>query len=399
MATYQKTVSGKWKVQVRRRGHPASVRTFGKKVDAERWAISIEASMSHGALGTNGGPSAGAGAGALFGALLDRYLAEVTPRKKSRPGKEISLAIPLRAYFGQLPVRTITKETVGAYRDTRLATVSPKTGATLQAATVRREVSLLSTVITTAMEEWEVPLPKNPVRGVYLPPARTRAKRLPADLLRLREKRAPLLDACRRYRNPKLAWIVELALETMMRKSEISGIQKSWLDLASRTLSLPDTKAGCQREVPLTLRGCEILQEALAAASKGPYVFPNRNATGPWAVDKAWRTARSRARVDPLHFHDLRHEAISVATENGAPAQIAASIAGHTVRTQQRYVTLDGKSLVLWIDKLMPRSAPLTTVRHLALKSAPNAPGAFEKILHQTQAANDDVMTSAGANA
>ena len=41
-------VKGKWRAQVRRKGHEAQTQTFEKKADAERWARRIEAEMDAG---------------------------------------------------------------------------------------------------------------------------------------------------------------------------------------------------------------------------------------------------------------------------------------------------------------------------------------------------------------
>jgi integrase len=353
LATFVKTPSGTWKALVRRRGHPARIKTFRLKADALTWATGVEDAMNRADYRDRSLADT-----TPFATALDRYLDTVTPTKKSDPAKERSLAIPLRAFFKDYSLSSVSQATVADYRDARLATMSVKTDEPMSAATVRRELALLSAIFTTAAQSWNIPLARNPVGGVRLPPIRTRAQRLPADLLRLRDRREPLLAACRAHPNPAVAWIVELALETLMRKSEARGIQKHWVDMYSRTVTLPDTKNNVIRIVPLTVRACEILREALAMSpEETEYVFPNRRGTGPYALDAAWRRARGRAGMDPLHFHDLRHEAISTVTENGAPAQVAAAIAGHSVRTQQRYVSLDGKSLVPWIDKVMPSGA------------------------------------------
>jgi integrase len=65
--------------------------------------------------------------------------------------------------------------------------------------------------------------------------------------------------------NPQLAWIVELAYETAMRKSEILSLQTGDIDLSKRLARLTMTKNGTSRTVQLTRRAVEIL--ALATAN------------------------------------------------------------------------------------------------------------------------------------
>ena len=61
-----------------------------------------------------------------------------------------------------------------------------------------------------------------------------------------------LLAACRASRNPYLATIVTLAINTDMRRSEILGLTWERIDLASARITLYGTKNGRPRGVPAT---------------------------------------------------------------------------------------------------------------------------------------------------
>jgi hypothetical protein len=78
MATIRELESGKWQVQVRRRGiHPA-VKSFKTKTEADRWARLLESEIDRGVFVDRAEAER-----ATKGELIDRYLVEVTPLKKS----------------------------------------------------------------------------------------------------------------------------------------------------------------------------------------------------------------------------------------------------------------------------------------------------------------------------
>jgi integrase len=59
------------------------------------------------------------------------------------------------------------------------------------------------------------------------------------------------------------------------------------------------------------------------------------------ALKQAWERARDRAELGDLHFHDLRHEAISRLCEMGLTLPEVALISGHKdPRVLFRYVNL-----------------------------------------------------------
>lgn len=91
------------------------------------------------------------------------------------------------------------------------------------------------------------------------------------------------------------------ALETAMRSGEICGLR--WQDVGAKSVTLPKTKNGDQRQVPLSLRAREIL--AALPRDDGP-CFGLDDATR----DTLFRRARDAAQVGDLHFHDTRSEAI-----------------------------------------------------------------------------------------
>ena len=87
MATVTKRGTG-WFAQVRRKGFAAQYKTFRLKSDALVWARQAEGSIDEGKVpfGTLS-PK-----GVSLRSLLDRYKAEVTPRKRSAASEALRLA-------------------------------------------------------------------------------------------------------------------------------------------------------------------------------------------------------------------------------------------------------------------------------------------------------------------
>lgn len=73
-------------------------------------------------------------------------------------------------------------------------------------------------------------------------------------------------------RNLQVRSIVELAIETAMRRSELLSLRWQDVHLNDRYVRLRDTKNGDARDVPLTRRTVHVL-EALPREQDGP-VFP-----------------------------------------------------------------------------------------------------------------------------
>ena len=64
-------------------------------------------------------------------------------------------------------------------------------------------------------------------------------------------------------------------------------------------------------------------------------------------LQQAWKRLTKRAGIDDLHFHDLRHEAISRFFEKGLSVPEVALISGHRdYRQLFRYTHLRAENLV-----------------------------------------------------
>ncbi|WP_254775811.1 site-specific integrase [Ralstonia sp. 25mfcol4.1] len=214
----------------------------------------------------------------------------------------------------------LTPMAIAAYRDERLQHV--------RAGTVIRELAYLSAIINHARREWGINVP-NPVASVRKPPTPQGRNRV-----LLAEEECRLLTAlvATGRRNPWLRPMAILSLETALRRGELLALRWSNINLEDQTAFLPTTKNGAARAVPLSRKAVSLLRD-LPRCIDGS-VFPI-NAP---AHHKAFKRACDRAGLVDLHWHDLRHTAITrLATKLPNLIELAA-VSGHRSLTMlKRY--------------------------------------------------------------
>ncbi len=345
MATVTKTPSGTWKAIIRKVGWPTTSKTFRTKRDAEDWARRTEDEMVRGVFIQRATSER-----LTLADALDRYIKEVSSTKSDFTQRgEKSKAKQLKAKLGKYSLAALTADLVADYRDDRL-----KEG--MKSNTVRLELALLGHLFTVAIKEWRVGLIYNPVANIRKPsPGQGRDRRLSVA------EETKLIEAVSNYSNPMLGWIVRAALATGMRSTELVSLRRSQVDLKRRVVRLAstDTKSGDARTVPLTLEAKRIFEEALANPVRPidcDLVFfgePGRDGKTrrPYAFNKIFGKIKQEIGMADLHFHDLRHEAVSRLVEAGLSDQKVAAISGHkTMQMLKRYTHLRAEDLVAELD-------------------------------------------------
>lgn len=318
MATIRK-LRGRWQAQVRRRGMAPRAKSFDQKTDAEKWARSLESELDR----CGSMPDTRVAESTTLREILARYIIEVSPRKRSAATEICRIKALMRRPICHRTLSLLSTSDLATYRDDRLKTVAP--------ATVTKELNSLSHAIDTAMRDWGIHLHKNPCKLVRRPPApKGRNRRLVAD----EEQR--LLDAADNGRNEVMRDLIILAIETGMRRGELLSLDWAHIDLDSRVAHLPSTKNGSSRDVPLSTRATMVLQrlrESQGAPSSGRPLPTSQS-----AVVQAWGHLCGRAAITGLHFHDLRHEAVSRLFERGLNVIEVGAISGHKeLRMLSRY--------------------------------------------------------------
>lgn len=321
-------------VQIRRKGWPTVSETFPDKTSAREWATVIEAEMVRGVFMDRSEAERN-----TLGDLFDRYLRDVSPAKKGASSESYRLRSLRRDAISEYKVAALTGKVLAEWRDRRLKAVT--------GSTTNRDLGLISHVINVARKEWGVNV-ENPVAMIRRPPeSKGRNRRLSGDeeqrLLKELEPSSRADSGAYQpggVRNLLVRSIVELAIETAMRRSELLALRWQDVHLVDRYVRLRDTKNGEARDVPLTRRAVQVL-EALQRDQDGP-VFP----TTADAVKKVFERAVKRAGLGDLHFHDLRHEGTSRLAEKLDNVLELSAVTGHkTLSMLKRYYHPRAKDL------------------------------------------------------
>ena len=246
-----------------------------------------------------------------MGDLLRRYRDTVTVGKRSGDNERFVINALLRQPFAEKRCDNATAEDFSTYRDVRLAKVKSRT--------VNQELSLLQHAYELARTEWSLPVEANPLHLVRRPKADpSRNRRLQSG------EQARLLAESTRCRNRFMRPLILLAIETGMRRGELLRIEYSHVNWNKSLLDIPITKNGHPRTIPLSPYAVDLLHSLYEGARDDRLIPITGN-----AVRLSWGRLIRRAGIDDLHFHDLRHEAISRFFEQGLSVPEVALISGH----------------------------------------------------------------------
>jgi integrase len=326
MATFTQRKSGWWQAKIRRKGYPDQSRSFKTLSDAEEWARSEESEIDKGVYVDRREADKN-----TLRTILEKYRDEVTPTHKGGNIEKIRINALLTTDLARYKMSSLSAMAISSWIAERLEKVS--------SGTVRREINVLSQVISKAQKSWGIRLAENPVALLEKPKeGRARDRRLEegeeARLLQaLTDHESPGEKKYRQgTRNPWILPIVIVAIETAMRRGELLGLRWANVNLSRQTVFLPDTKNGESRTVPLSKKAVATL-EAMPRSIDG-LVFP----ISPNALKKAFTRACVTAELGDFHFHDLRHEATSRLADKLPNVIELAAVTGHKdLRMLKRY--------------------------------------------------------------
>ena len=255
-------------------------------------------------------------------------MSEVTPSKRGASEETYRVNAMLRDRIAEIPLSRLRSQAIADYRDRRLANVS--------APSVRRELVILRHVFKVSRCEWNCGPRYNPVAEIRMPShAKSREMRL------LEAEYTDLLKGAGEVKAWWLKPIIQIAVETAMRRGEILNARWIDLNLNHRTLRIPVTKNGEAREIPLSVVALNILK---TIPQDGEFIFP----VSANALQLSWQRLKKRQGLPNLRFHDLRHEAISRLFERGLSLPEVALISGHKdPRVLMRYTHLKAEDVAL----------------------------------------------------
>ena len=330
MAYFKQLKTKYWQVQIRRYGVKPETKTFPTRDEAKIWARLIESEIDRGIY-----VSRYEAEHITFSELVHRYQKEVTPHKKSA-SREISRLKCLDKFFGEVTLARINSEMVARFRDERLSL-------NLSGATVIKDLNTLSHIIDTAIKEWGLYIPQNPVKNIRKPRVNNlRSRRLS------NEEETILLAQCRQH-SSMMESVVILAIETAMRLGEIINLKWSDINITHHLAIINKTKNGEVRQVPLS-------NSAIASVRTLPRHIASFKVFWRWkavsSFESSWQRVLAKSEIKNFRFHDLRHEATSRLFEKNLNMFEVSNITGHkTLQMLKRYTHLSIDKIVKKINE------------------------------------------------
>lgn len=307
MATFTRLPSGKWRVQVRKKGVYKAT-TFDLKTQAREWAASIESQISQSQTGL-------ITSRATLASLIDLHLDNVKDRR--RAGERYLTVI--QREIGHIRLDQLSQLHLEKWAEKRMQRVSGNTMASY--------LSRLGAVLAYGRE----------ARRLNIPPDLTKAvlrsiRRKGHDVASVRRDRIPTEDELNRlyehWRGSRakipMEELVRFAIGSCMRQAEITRITFEDLDRENKTTVVRQRKNPKQKldeVVPLVGEAWEILKEKTGTGRIFAY--------NPASVSREFTRACQKLEIEDLHFHDLRHAGITQLFRVGLSIQLVAIVSGH----------------------------------------------------------------------
>lgn len=336
---------GKWQARISIKDYPPVAKTFSNKADAVAWAKITESEMIRGAFIKRTDAER-----TTLREALDRYQREITVKKRGFKTEHLRIEKWKETRLALRSLASLRPTDFAKYRDQRIESgMAPST--------VRLELAIISHLFNVAKKEWGYEGTANPIESIRMPSANNARSRLfqPGEEFYLFKALSPGKRGAKGIENagcnaPWLKPLVQLALETGMRRGELLSLKWEHIDFETQVAFLAITKNSRPRSVPLSTSALAVLIR-LGTNTNG-VVFPVTENAVKLSFTRAVRRARRlyeadcvmlQRETDPrmlqdLHFHDLRHVAITNLAEKLPNIVELAAVSGHSdVRMLKRY--------------------------------------------------------------
>lgn len=240
----------------------------------------------------------------------------------------------------------------------------------LAPASINRELAFLRRIFNVAIADEK--LETNPVKPKFFAKENNQRVRYLTD-----DEETRLREAIGEEEWPTVA----VALHTGLRRAEQFGLRWEHADFGAGVLTIPRSKSGKARHVPMNDTVREVLR-TLPSRLKSPWVFPS--ATGETARDaqnfynRVFVPAVQKAGIQGFTWHCLRHTFARRLVMVGVPLRTVQELLGHQSATMTlRYAHLSPEHQLDAVRKLDSgtRSATRTATSPQAAKTAARAVG------------------------
>lgn len=249
----------------------------------------------------------------LFKDMAKSYLNDYSKINKRSWKTDQGQLAKLNIHLGDKPLSQITQQDVERFRASLLQN-------NLTHASANRYMALLKCLFNKGISWGKCT--NNPVKGIK-PFTETHRTRFlsPEEEYKLRENFPPLF----------WPW-VEIAFHTGMRRSEQFNLQWDNINFQTSTITIPQSKSGETRHIPMNDRVLEILRD-LPSRLKSQWLFPSANNNTPKDsqnfINNIFLPALKKAGIDDLHWHDLRHTFASRLVMSGVDIRTVQVLLGH----------------------------------------------------------------------
>ena len=300
--------SGIWWVRYTWQGKEIR-RKIGRKTDAKNYYARVRAQILEGRYEPEK-PRV-----VTLGAWLGEYMETVT-----------SVSLSQQRGYAKFWTNTLGGRPIASIKTAELERiqVSLREAGKLAPSTINRHFAFLKHTFNIALRDGLIK--ENPVKGVHFfkePKGRT-VFLSEADEAKLKESFSP------EY------WpYVELAIHTGLRQSEQFNLRWENIDMTSRVLTVPVSKSGLTRHVPLNDTALAVLRDLKARqVILSPWVFPSpvdhtKPRDGNAFYKKVFVPAIEKAGLSDVVWHTLRHTFCSRLVQAGVPLTTVQKLAGH----------------------------------------------------------------------
>jgi integrase len=261
-----------------------------------------------------------------------RYLAE-TSHKASQASDKTHLRWLDRFLTGRM-LDEINRELLDSIMAARMAE-------NVKNSSVNRVNEVIRAVLRKACNEWEwidrvprirmLPEPNRRVRWI----TQEEADRLMAAL-------------------PKhLVPVVKFSLETGLRRSNVTGLQWSQIDLTRRTAWIHPDQAKTRKAIAVPLSAAAVIVIREQVGKNSTHVFSYHGNPLVQVNTKAWRKALAKVGIENFRWHDLRHTWASWHVQAGTPLHVLQELGGwECVEMVRKYAHLSSEHLTEYVDRL-----------------------------------------------